>query len=267
MSLRELRHHLEKFLKKWDLDTGYWDGTNLTCYQRSDADESGDGSLIPFEISEYAPSSDIMIAWEQMVDLLSPHSLPLVAAVSPEIKEQWKKEWAETGKGPGMVPFTLDALNPETGKKDGYQYTFGSSHVSQALACYAHAADKLGTVTGMVGTYEDGLQALASIPKKTQSRNTLFRLWRAHWESQFENLLIGKGHTYLMNFIATKYRNYLNNQETSSAIDRLIQRNGGPPASSLELVNEALEFQKTEASKNVDEIIKNLAEDVSALDD
>lgn len=52
-----------------------------------------------------------------------------------------------------------------------------------------------------------------------------------------------------------------------SAIERLIRRNGGPPASSPELVEEAVAFQKTEESKNVTEIVKQLVEDVKDLED
>lgn len=111
----------------------------------------------------------------------------------------------------GRVPFTIDALNPITGKRDGIQYTFGESHVAQALARYAEAANQIGAIKTSLQHYIDGLKILGGLPE-SPTRHTLFLAWKGHWEPIFSKILSGKGRTYLLNHVATYYRQYLNNK-------------------------------------------------------
>ena len=111
------------------------------------------------------------------------------------------------------VSFDLNALNPETGKRDGTQYTFGESHVEQALARYAEAAGKLGSISTALQQYISGLKFLADIPSEHPTRNTLFRAWKAFREPEFRALLKGKGQTYLLNLVAVYYRQHINQTE------------------------------------------------------
>lgn len=198
--MRRAKELILNFLCENNLDVGYWDGQKLSCYRSQDAN-----------LIEAAEITDIQLLTE-----LHPVTCPIVAALTPELKEQWKREWAETGRGPGMIPFVLNALNPATGKRDGIQYTFGDSHVSQALACYANDAGKLGQIKQMIDHYEDGLKVLGQLPTKLPVRNTLFRVWKTHWEALFQNILDGKAKTYLFNLLASKYRSNLNNDTPSS---------------------------------------------------
>jgi len=106
------------------------------------------------------------------------------------------------------VPFEINALNPETGRKDGIQYTFGESHVAQAVARYGEAAGKLGAIKTRLNHYVDGLKILATLPKKP-IRQALFQTWKLSNEPHFVNILQGRGQTYLLNLVASHYRRYL----------------------------------------------------------
>jgi hypothetical protein len=208
--MRRAKELILNFLCENNLDVGYWNGQHLTCYRLTQdnilAEVPVDRATFNALDTQYTDDP----TYVQMVDGLKATACPVIAALTPELKEQWKKEWAETGKGPGMTAFVLNALNPETGKKDGIQYTFGDSHVAQALACYANAVGKLGHIKHMVDQYENGLEVLSQLPAKLPVRNTLFRVWKAHWEALFQNVLEGKAKTYLFNLLATKYRTFLN---------------------------------------------------------
>lgn len=214
LSLREAREKIRLFIEQFNFDVGYWDGDELTCYRLVD------DTLAPFAAKDdldEPEGSNVKLLWNQTAQDLLSIPCPIILAKTPELKDQWKKEWAATGKGPGMIPFVLDALNPETGKKDGVQYTFGNTHVAQALARYGDAAGKLGSIKTTLGHYEEGLAVLRNLPMNLPVRNTLFRVWKTHWEGQFEGMLQGKAKTYLFNFLATKYRSYLHNE----AVDTL----------------------------------------------
>ena len=106
----------------------------------------------------------------------------------------------------------INEINPETGKKDGFLYTFGNSKVAIVLIkklIETNKQDKVGKIHRLLSDFEDGLRVLSASSTKTKTLKLLKALWRENYFSKFDSLLSNQeGRTYLLNLATVIWRKY-----------------------------------------------------------